>query len=365
MTIGAENLATVKALTGNFFEDFKLRQRFVHAPPRTLTMGDAALYRAIYGARFALQSSEPLACSMGHKTTPFDDLLVFHMAFGASVGDISLNAVANLGYAQVRLGKPLYPGATLGVSSEVIGLKENSDGKTGIVYVRTEALDGMDAEVVSFVRWVMVRKRDAASPPPETVVPELQSVVSPASLVAPDGIDFKSPPPHEAGSALTWEDYAVGEKIDHIDGTTIEDAEHMMATRLYHNNARVHFNQFSESKGRFGKRIVYGGHVISIARALSYNGLPTAFSICAINSGRHVNPVFAGDTIFAWTEVLDKVTVPKASGLIMDRSDCAALRLRTVATKNLPCGDFPDKNGGAHLENVVLDLDYWAILPRR
>jgi 2-methylfumaryl-CoA hydratase len=356
---------TSKALTGNFFEDFTLEQRFVHAPPRTLTIGDAALYKAIYGARFALQSSEPLARSLGYKTTPFDDLLVFHMVFGASVSDISLNAVANLGYAQVRLGKPLYPGATLSVSSQVIGLKENSDRQTGIVYVRTEALDEMDDEVVSFVRWVMVRKRDAASPALETKVPELQSVVSPASLVAPDGIDFKSPPPHEVGSALAWDDYEIGEKIDHLDGTTIEDAEHMTATRLYHNTARVHFNQFSESKGRFGKRIVYGGHVISIARALSYNGLPSAFSIAAINGGRHVNPVFAGDTIFAWSEVLDKTPVPKASGFLADRHDCGALRLRTVATKNLPCGDFPDKSAGAYPENVVLDLDYWAILPRR
>jgi 2-methylfumaryl-CoA hydratase len=354
-----------KASTGNFFEDFSLGQRFVHAPPRTLTVGDAALYKAIYGARFALQSSEPLACSMGCKTTPFDDLLVFHMAFGASVGDISLNAVANLGYAQVRLGKPLYPGATLAVSSQVIGLKENSDGKTGIVYVRTEALDGMDDEVVSFVRWVMVRKRDASSPPPETTVPELQGAVSPASLAAPENIDFKAPPPHEVGSTLAWEDYEIGEKIDHIDGTTIEDAEHMMATRLYHNTARVHFNQFSEAAGRFGKRIVYGGHVISIARALSYNGLPTALSIAAINGGRHVNPVFAGDTIFAWSEVLDKAPVPKGGSLLADRRDCGALRLRTVATKNLPCGDFPDRSEDKYPEKLVLDLDYWAILPRR
>jgi 2-methylfumaryl-CoA hydratase len=358
-------MTAVKSFQGNFFEDFSLGQRFVHAPPRTLTVGDAALYKAIYGARFAFQSSEPLARAQGYKTMPFDDLLVFHIAFGASVSDISLNAVANLGYAQVRLGKPLYPGATLSVSSQVIGLKENSDRQTGIVYVRTEALDEMDDEAVSFVRWVMVRKRDAASATLETHVPELQSVVSPTSLVAPEGVDFKSLPPHEMGSALAWEDYEIGEKIDHIDGTTIEDAEHMTATRLYHNTARVHFNHFSESKGRFGKRIVYGGHVISIARALSYNGLPTAVAICAINGGRHVNPVFAGDTIFAWSEVLDKAPVPNANRLIADRHDCGALRLRTVATKNLPCNDFPDRIEGRYPDNVVLDLDYWAILPRR
>ncbi len=357
--------STSKSSSGNFFEDFQLRQRFIHAPTRTLTIGDAALYKAIYGGRFAFQSSEPFARSLGFKMMPLDELLVFHTVFGMSVGDISLNAVANLGYAQLRLGKPLYPGATLSAYSEVIGLKENSDGKTGIVYVRTEGLDETDDEVVSFVRWVMVRKRDAASPPPVATVPALESVVSCTTLVAPDGIDLKAALPHEAGSSLCWEDYEVGEKIDHIDGTTIEEAEHAMATRLYHNNARVHFNQFAESKGRFGRRIVYGGHVISVARALSWNGLPTAFRIAAINGGRHANPVFAGDTIFAWSEVLAKAPVPNADRMIADRHDCGALRLRLVATKNLPCGGFPDKDGGAYPENVVLDLDYWAILPRR
>jgi 2-methylfumaryl-CoA hydratase len=354
-----------KASSGNFFEDFQLRQRFIHAPARTLTVGDAALYKAIYGSRLAFQSSEPFARALGFKTTPLDELLVFHTVFGMSVGDISLNAVANLGYAQVRLGKPLYPGATLSAYSEVIGLKENSDGKTGIVYVRTEGLDETDDEVVSFVRWVMVRKRDAASPPPAAVVPELESVVSSATLVAPDGIDLKAALPHEAGSSLCWEDYEIGEKIDHIDGTTIEETEHAMAARLYHNNARVHFNQFAESKGRFGKRIVYGGHVISVARALSWNGLPSALRIAAINGGRHTNPVFAGDTIFAWSQILGKAPVPNADAMIADRQDCGALRLRLVAAKNLPCNDFPDKDGGSYPENVVLDLDYWAILPRR
>ena len=358
-------MTTVKSVQGNFFEDFQLRQRFIHAPARTLTVGDAALYKAIYGSRLALQSSEPFARALGFKTAPLDELLVFHTVFGMSVGDISLNAVANLGYAQVRLGKPLYPGATLSAFTEVIGLKENSDGRTGIVYVRTDGLDETDDEVVSFVRWVMVRKRDAASSPPAAAVPELQSVVSSATLVAPDGIDLKAALPHEAGSALCWEDYEVGEKIDHIDGTTIEDAEHAMAARLYHNNARVHFNQFAEAKGRFGKRIVYGGHVISVARSLSWNGLPTALRIAAINGGRHTNPVFAGDTIFAWSQVLDKAPVPNADRMIADRHDCGALRLRLVATKNLPCNDFPDKDGGSYPENVVLDLDYWAILPRR
>jgi 2-methylfumaryl-CoA hydratase len=354
-----------KSSHGDFFEDFHLGQRFVHAPPRTLTVGDAALYKAIYGGRFALQSSEPLARALGFRTTPFDDLLVFHIVFGMSVSDISLNAVANLGYAQLRFGKRLHPGATLSAFTEVIGLKANSDGKTGIVFVRTEGFDEKDDMAVSFVRWVMVRKRDAATAAPDPKVPELDAMVSPATLVAPEGVDFSRVKPVETGSPFLWDDYAAGEKIDHIDGVTIEDAEHMMATRLYHNTARVHFNQFAEAGGRFGKRLVYGGHVISIARALSYNGLSSALALAAINGGRHVGPVFAGDTIFAWSEVLDAAPIPNANAPFRDRRDCGALRLRLVATKNLPCTEFPDRAGDKYPESIVLDLDYWAILPRR
>jgi 2-methylfumaryl-CoA hydratase len=259
----------------------------------------------------------------------------------------------------------LYPGATLRAFTEIIGLKENSDGKTGIVYVRTDGMDESDAVVVSFNRWVMVRKRDAASKASSAVVPDLPAVVPASSLVAPARTHFRNATPKETGSALHWEDYEIGERIDHIDGTTIEEAEHAMATRLYHNTARVHFNQFAEAQGRFGKRIVYGGHVISIARALSYNGLSNALCIAAINGGRHANPVFAGDTIFAWSEVLDKAAIPNADEPTTDRHDCAVLRLRLIATKNLPCADFPYRDGDKYRDNVVLDLDTWAIVPKR
>ena len=348
----------MKTSGGNFFEDFRLGQKFVHATPRTITTGDVALYQALYGSRFVLQSSEKLARSIGLPHAPVDRLLVFHVVFGKTVTDISLNALANLGYAECVFINPVYPGATLSATSEVIGLKENSNGETGVVYVRTRGINEAGADVVSFVRWVMVRKRDTAASASEQSVPELADAVPGDTTIIPE-CDFRRFNTTLSGSPHLWDDYVIGEKIDHIDGMTIEEAEHMMAARLYQNTARVHFNQFAESKSRFGKRLAYGGHVISLARALSFNGLQNALTITAINAGRHVNPVFAGDTVFAWSEVLDRKT-------FTEREDCAALRLRLVATKNLPCGEFPDKNSaGKYPENVVLDFDYWALMPRR
>ena len=96
---------------------------------------------------------------------------------------------------------------------------------------------------------------------------------------------------------------------------TVEEAEHAIATRLYQNTAKVHFNQHTEAQGRFGRRLIYGGHVISLARCLSFNGLANAFKIVAINGGRHVAPLFAGDTVYAWSEVLDRFEIPGANRL--------------------------------------------------
>ena len=68
-----------KTNTGNFFEDFRLGQEITHATPRTITDGDTALYTALYGSRFALNSSDAFAEKVGLPQAPADDFLVFEM----------------------------------------------------------------------------------------------------------------------------------------------------------------------------------------------------------------------------------------------------------------------------------------------
>jgi 2-methylfumaryl-CoA hydratase len=350
---------STKTSAGNFFEDFRVGQEIRHAIPRTVTTGDVALYTALTGNRFALASSDAFARQLGLTQAPLDDLLVFHLVFGRTVPDISLNAIANLGYAQGRFGAPVYPGDTLAASSTVIGLKENSNRQTGVVYVRSVGRNQRGAMVVDYVRWVLVRKRDPQASVPPAMVPHLMESVPASALEVEGGLDLARFDPSVTGSDHRWEDYQPGERIDHVDGMTIEESCHMTATRLYQNNARVHFNQHAEKEGRFGRRIVYGGHIISLARALSVNGLGNALKLLAINGGRHTNPSFAGDTIFAWSEVLTKAELPGTA-------HAGALRLRLVATKNQPPAGFPDKaTDGNPDPAVVLDFDYWALLPRR
>ncbi len=345
-----------KTSAGNFFEDFTLGHIIHHATPRTVTAGDVALYQALYGSRFALQSSGEFARELGFEQAPVDDLMVFHIVFGKTVPDISLNAIANLGYADCRFQERVYPGDTLTARSEVIGLRETSSGKSGVVWVKTVGINQRAETVVSYVRWAMVRKRTPAVRAHVPSVPDLPETAG--RIHAPGDLDFSRWDFAFAGSPHRWGDYRAGERIDHVDGITIEEAEHMMATRLWQNTARVHFDQHAAQKGPFRRRLVYGGHIISLARALSFNGLANAGLIAAINGGGHSNPAFAGDTIYAWSEVLDRMEI---SG----RADVGALRLRTVAAKNRACADFPLKDAaGKYQPAVVLDLDYTVLLPR-
>jgi 2-methylfumaryl-CoA hydratase len=345
-----------KSRDGNFFEDFELGQVIEHSTPRTVTTGDVSLYTALYGSRFAVQSSDAFAKAIAYPRSPIDDVLVFHVVFGKTVPDVSLNAVANLGYAECRFLKPVYPGDTLSSTSEVIGLRENSNRQSGVVYVRSTGRNQDGAPVLEFVRWVMVRKRNEAAPPPREHVPQLKKAVDAKELgAALPSLDIRAYNNALSGGSRRWGSYEVGEKIDHLEGITIEEAEHQLATRLYQNNSRVHFNQHEQAKGRFGRRLVYGGHIISIARAMSFNGLENAFHVGGINAGRHVSPAFAGDTVYAWSEVLEKVR--------LDRKDAGALRLRLVALKDKTASSFALKAGDQYDPAVLLDLDLWVLMP--
>ena len=341
----------MKTNPGRFFEEYRLGEVIFHAVPRTVGAGERALYHALYPARGAVHSSDDFARTVGLPASPLDDLIAFHTVFGKTVPDISLNAVANLGYAEGRWLRPVWPGDTLRSVSEVIGLKETSSGVTGVVWVRTTGLNQRDEPVLDYVRWVMVKKR-RREVMVDTHVPVLATSVAPDRLVVPPGLDFSRYDFTLAGEPHRWADYAVGEVIDHVDAVTVEEAEHMLATRLWQNTAKVHFDATNRADGR---RLIYGGHVISLARALSFNGLANAQCMVALNAGVHANPCFAGDTVRAWSEVLDRAEVA-APGV-------GALRLRTVAVKQ-GAGAFARFGAdGKYPPEVLLDLDYWVLVP--
>ncbi len=350
--------ASTKISAGRFFEDFVFNEVIQHATPRTITAGDCALYIGLYGARNPLHCSEPFAKSMGYKSTPVDDLLAFHIAFGKTVPDISVNAVANLGYADVRFLQPVFVGDTLSTSSQVIGLRQNSSGKNGVVYVRSTSINQRGEPVLSWVRWVMVHKKDVNRTAPMTVVPTLPSFVAPENLNIPIYYSAEKFDHKISGGKYFWEDYQAGERINHAAGMTINPADHTLATRLYQNNARLHFDDHMMKDSSFGQRLVYGGVPISLCRSLSFEGLENALTILAINAGSHANPTFAGDTIYCATEVLDAWE--------LSNKDLGALRLRMLGIKNMSPNEMTEfKTETGYHPNVVLDLDYTVAMPKR
>lgn len=349
-----------KASRGFFFEDFSLGQVLYHATPRTITEADVSLYIALTGSRFSLFCNQEFAQQLGYTKQPIDNVLAFQIAFGKTVNDISLNAVANLGYAEVEFLETVYVGDTISVASEVIGLKENSNGKTGIVYVHSKAMNQQGHQVISWKRWVMVHKRQEGMQNTFAVEPQLSSQVAFDNLSIPQTLNMSAYDERLSGESYRLKSYQAGEWIDHIDGLTIDDSEHTMATKLYQNNAKVHFNQHQMSSSKHQKRLVYGGHIISLCRALSHNGLANAQWLAAINGGAHLNPSFAGDTIYAATRVMEVQELGAGIG---------AMRLRTLGYKNNSWQELKPQLDRANQEksrlpsDVVLDLDYTVLIP--
>jgi 2-methylfumaryl-CoA hydratase len=343
----------MKNFKSRFFEDYFIGDEIKHSVPRTVTEGDVALYLATTGSRFALNYSREFSKSLGFDQTPVDDILMFHLVFGRTVPDLSLNAIANLGYAGVRFLQPVYIGDTLSAKSKIIGLKQNSNGKTGTVYVESTGVNQKGEVVLTYYRWLMMRKKkEGVVDSFKNIVPDLPEKVDHKDFYVPQDLNLKNWNVDFSGSDAFFDDYKIGEEINHLDGQTIEEAEHQLATRLYQNNARVHFNQHVEKDGRFGKRIIYGGYIISLARALSCNGLANTFKISAIHSGKHSSPTFSGDTIYAWSKIIEKNKIS---------NDIGALKIRTIASKNNSSVSFPDEK--SLTENIVLDLNYSVLMP--
>ena len=342
-----------KNFKSRYFEDYKLNEEINHSVPRTITDGDVAIYLSTTGSRFPLNYSAEFSKTLGLKEIPIDDILLFHMVFGRTVPDLSLNAIANLGYAGVKFHKPAFVGDTLNASSKIIGLKENSNGKTGTVYVESVGKNQNDEIVLTYYRWLMMRKRNEGMIKSfQNTIPDLPDKVKTKDFNLIENFDIDKWSSSVSGSSFYFNDYSEEEEIHHLDGQTIEEAEHQIATRLYQNNARVHFNQHIEKSGRFGKRIIYGGYIISLARAISCNGLANTFKLAAIHSGKHSAPTFAGDTIYAWSKILEKEIIHKNVGAMM---------IRTLASKNDSKMNFPDKKNLT--DNIVLDLEYSVLIP--
>jgi len=337
-----------KARTGRRFEEFHLGQRFRHPVPRTVTEGDLAVHRALTGGRHALTSADTTAHAFGLERAPAEELIAFHVVLGKSVPDISHDVIANLGFAELRLGVPVFPGDTLTAESTVIGLRQIDRGDAGIIWVRTEGRNQDDLPVIVFYRWCLVPKRDPASPPPEPSVPDFGAEVPVMAMHIPSGLSGRPFDPGLTGCPHLMEDYRVGEVVDHVDGATLEEAEHQMMARLFQVSSRIHADAAHAAGTGHGRRLAYGGHALALARALIVNGLANALWLTAIHRLDHKGPVFGGDTVTAVSQVTALDPLP-------GRIDLGVIRLTTTVGTVRPAAE----------PAVAATVDWSFLMPRR
>jgi 2-methylfumaryl-CoA hydratase len=327
-----------KTKSGNYFEDFRVGQEIVHATPRTVTEGDVALYTALFGPRFAVTSSAQFASTLGLDRAPIDSLLAFHIVFGKRclTSPCRVASYAS-GRWSARLSRRTFRQRQRDWAQAEQGWQERCRLRRSI---GVNARNGGRLHPLG----------DGAQERPEharaaTLVPSARAV-GVGELVVPYHLGAYDTA--RSGSPHLWEDTR-SERIDHVDGMTIEEAEHMMAACIRTRRGCISIS--TEKDGRFGRRIIYGGHIINLARSLSFNGLANALNVASINAPSPIRPSPA----IRCTPGQD----PRQMAL-PGRADIGALRVpRSPQDRSCPTSYRTPKPNDP---SIVLDFDYTVLM---
>ena len=151
---------------GRFLDDFTVGGRFDHWPGRTVTEADNIQFSLLTMNRHPLHCDSNFAASSEFGRPLVNSGLTLAIVLGLTVDDVSLNAIANLGWKDIALAAPVFPGDTIYARSEVIAVRPSrSRAGQGIVTVRTEAFKQSGTVVMTFERSCLVPARDADGRP--------------------------------------------------------------------------------------------------------------------------------------------------------------------------------------------------------
>jgi acyl dehydratase len=280
---------------GPFFEDFTPGQVFDDAPGMTITAGHAALHQAICGDRLRLALDAALCAAVtGSDAALAHPNLVCDVAIGQSTGPTQ-RVRGNLFYRGLVLLRPVFVGDTLRTTTSVVGLKQNrakpGATPTGLVALRMQTVDQHDRPVLDFYRCPMLPLRsevstghaDAFEAIPQALDFDVVEAAVPDWDLAP--LRARAARPHAA-------DLAPGTVFELEGGETVTGAPEL--ARLSLNLAMAHTDATSSAHGR---RLVYGGHTISVAAAHATRALPALATIVAWQGCDHLGPVFEGDVL--------------------------------------------------------------------
>jgi len=301
-------MAIIRKKTGNFLEDFRIGQVLRHKVGKTVTEGLVNAFTEFSMTTNPLHKNRRYARVYGFRDMILPPGLVMAVVFSQSVEDISENARANLEYVDMRFGAPVYIGDTIESTSIVLGVTPSMRDKTlGVVHVQTTGRNQHDAVVLTYERKVQVWKLDVGAEvakasteaPPvacELVLPPYEPTTPYASLR------------HLSNADTYFEDFTVGDTIEHSRGRTMT-TEHIALTAMLDNTSQVHCNQhmIDQNPERYvgGQLIIFGGIPFNLCLGLSSPDVAdNSLGDIVYRTGRHSAPLFAGDTVFASTEIV-------------------------------------------------------------
>ncbi|MEZ4317660.1 MAG: hypothetical protein R3F61_09150 [Myxococcota bacterium] len=326
-----------KGSAARFYEDFQVGARFECPGPRLVTDADRAAWVGFTGDRIA-------RFAFGDRVHP---LAVMAFAHGQVSGDIHGNTAEELGATGVTMHRPVQIGTTLRTTARVVGLREDPDAGTGVVWVRVAGRD-LRGVVLSYVTWFRVPKKHRQSHHARDGLPSLTDSVPLTELFV---AGLAPMPRHETGGRFAFEDYLVHETLHHRGVTSVVPGDIPRFARWFrHTDARHH----DPRDPRYGPPL---SHTVGLAYALAHDGIEDRLGVGAINALRTPNPVRDGDLLRAMSQVADAQPLSAELG---------AVRFRLFLFRNHdPQEDAKPRitEGKRYLPHIALDMDYWEIVP--
>jgi acyl dehydratase len=308
-----------------YFDDLPVGRVFDDAPAVTLTSGHAAFHAALFGDRLRLPLSLPLCHAVTRSRRPLaHPNLVCNVAIGQTTTPTQ-RVRGNLFYRGLVLQRPVFIGDTLTTSTEVVARRQNrkKPGRdaTGIAVLQVHVENQHGETVLHFWRCPMLPCRDPAAEACAEIASDA-SDASDAFEAIPAELDMDAV---RAAAVSHWRldvfrEAAPGSHFDAIEAGTryvVEAADTVTSgpelARQTLNLARAHTDAAASP---YGRRLVYGGHTISMASAQLTRAIPNLVTLIAWRGCDHCAPVFEGDRLQTEVEVVATHELNSGGGLV-------------------------------------------------
>ena len=319
-------------IDGPYFEDFSIGQTFA-APSLTVTEGHAAMYSELFGDRMRLPLDHHLCRRVtGDERWLAHSYLVVHLAAGQTTY-ASQHVKGNLFYRGLILQRPVHIGDSLYTTTKVVGLKQNKakPGRdaTGMVALEMTTVNQRDEVVLHFWRSPMLACRNpAADTGHNDDFGWIKNTFSAEELLAVLPQGWNLAPLASELTGLRAPVLKAGDEVDVGPRDTVTCAPELVRMSL-----NIAYTHTDATRSYLGRRLVYGGHTISLALAQITRALPNLLAMIAWRYCDHLGPVLEGDIISTKFKVLDVIEAP-GGGRLYD------LDVEAFATRKDASGEY-------------------------